>query len=279
MKKVVNQLIQLQELLEARAQQETLVGRGRLAQLDESIGVMSKELPVAIVAQFERLQKKGHVAIVPVVNGVCTGCGMTLPVSQVHAVHLAKEYQFCPNCSRFLYYPESSTPRRLAKSKRHTEPLKAGIARFSAPEIMIPSLNAGERDAAIAEICAQLQEQGFVDNGARLAEEALKREAIVSTAVEHGIAFPHVRGVEGGGLTLAVALSKKGIRFSPESKSLTHIIFFVAIPTAASAFYLKLLSGLTKAFEDEENREKIVTSETPDQLWKALLQTTRRTIL
>ena len=101
----------------------------------------------------------------------------------------------------------------------------------------------------------------------------------MSTAVDHGIAFPHARGVEGGGLTLAVGLSAKGIRFSPESRALSRIIFFVSIPTAASAFYLKLLSGLTKTFEKTAHREKLQAAETPEELWKALKSTTRAAIM
>lgn len=279
MKKIINQMIQLQDLVEARAQQETLASHGRLAQLDESIQAMLAALPTPIAAQFQRIQRKSHQGIVPVVTGVCGGCGMGLPVSLVHSVHASKELYTCPACSRYLYFPEASAPKRIAKTKRHLEPLKVGIARFSSPDLMIPALEATERDAAIAEICTQMQAHGFVDNGARLAEEALKREAIVSTAIEHGIAFPHARGVEGGGLTLACALSAKGIRFAADQRTLTRMVFFVAIPTAASAFYLKLLAGLTKTFEDEENRTKILACKASADLWKTLIQATRRAIL
>ena len=278
MKKVINQLIQLQDLIEARAQQETLEARSRLEPLEQAIQRMIQELPPPVAAQFQRIQKRGHVAIVPVVNGICSGCGMALPVSQVHAVHAASEMQYCPNCTRFLFHPEATAPRRLSKTRRHTEPMKVGIARFSAPELMLPHLQAVTRDDIIVEMCAAMEQQGFVDNGARLSEEALKREAIASTAFEHGIAFPHARGVEGGGLTLALGLSRKGVRFAPDSRNLTRIVFFVAIPTAASAFYLRLLAGLTKTFEDEQNREKLMDSDTAEKLWKTLCQVTRRTI-
>lgn len=279
MKRIINQMIQLQDLVEARAQQEAAASHGRLAHLEESIQAMLATLDSTVASQFQRIQRKSHQAIVPVVNGICGGCGMGLPVSLVHAVHAAAQLYTCPACSRFLYFPEANAPKRIAKTKRHLEPLKVGVARFSSPELMIPDLAAEERDPAIVEICSLMQERGFVDNGARLAEEALKREAIVSTAFEHGVAFPHARGVEGGGLTLACALSAKGIRFSPDQRVLTRMIFFVAIPTAASAFYLKLLSGLTKTFEDEENRARMLACETAPDLWKALTQTTRKAIL
>ena len=156
--------------------------------------------------------------------------------------------------------------------------MQAGIARFSSPDLMLPQLSATDRDGALKEMCDKLQAEGFVDNADRLLDEALRREAIMSTAIDHGIAFPHVRGVEGGGLTLALGISRKGIKFNPAARHLTRIVFFMVIPTAASAFYLKLLSGLTQTFNEEDARETLLKAATPEDLWKTLLKTTRTTV-
>jgi mannitol/fructose-specific phosphotransferase system IIA component (Ntr-type) len=277
MHKIINHLIQLQELMVARAQQEASLPGARLVQLDASIDTLFSQLPPTIGGQFRKIEKKGSLAIVPIANGVCSACGMSLPVSLVHAVHAADALHYCPNCARMLYYPEGS-PRRIGRRKRRSEPTKIGIDRFSSPVLMIPQLVSTERDEAIAELCSKMEAEGFVDNGQRLHEEALKREAIVSTAVDHGIAFPHVRGVEGGGLTLALGISPKGIRFEPGVRALTHILFFMVIPTAASAFYLKLLAGLNQSFQKEEAREKLFECDTPEKLWKALVKATKATI-
>lgn len=277
MHRITNHLIQLQELTIALAQQEASMPGTRLAQLESSIQTLASELPAPIYSQFHRLEKKGLVAVVPVAKGVCSACGMVLPVSLVHAVHAAEKLHSCPSCARILYYPESSA-RNIRKSQRRSEAPRVGIERFSSQELMVPQLASTERDDVIAELCNKLEAESFVDNGARLFEEALRREAIVSTAVEGGLAFPHVRGVEGGALTMALGLSKKGIKFSAGSKALTKVVFFMVIPTAASAFYLKLLSGLAQTFQKEEAREKLLECETPDKLWKALMKATKSTI-
>jgi mannitol/fructose-specific phosphotransferase system IIA component (Ntr-type) len=144
---------------------------------------------------------------------------------------------------------------------------------------MLPNLAADDRDGALTEICGRMESEGFTENGAALVDHALRREAIMPTVLENGIAFPHVRGVEGGGVTLALAVRPQGIRFSTTANTLTRIVFFVVIPSAASAFYLKLLSGLTQSFESEANREKLLSADTPETLWKALCQSTRKTIV
>jgi mannitol/fructose-specific phosphotransferase system IIA component (Ntr-type) len=163
-------------------------------------------------------------------------------------------------------------------TRRRSEPPKVGIERFSSVDLMIPRLEATDRDGAIAEIAHLMEEKKFIDSGSLLTGEALKREAIVSTAVDHGLAFPHVRGVDGGGLTVALGVSEKGLKFGGASRTLTRVIFFMTIPTAASAFYLKLLSGLTQAFRKEEAREKLLACEKPEDLWKQLVKLTKTTI-
>lgn len=280
MQRTINHLIQLQDLTLARAEQEASMPGAQLAQLDQSIETMLTELPEDVRSQISRQFQRGPLAIVPVAHKVCTACGMSLPASLVQAVRVAERLHACPNCARILYYTESA-PRHTAVSKtgrRRNDPPKVGIERFSSPSLMIPQLASSDRDDVIAEMSHLLQEKGFVDDGKLLTEEALKREAIVSTAVDHGLAFPHVRGVEGGGLTLALGVSPKGIRFGGTSRTLTRVVFLMVIPTAASAFYLKLLSGLTQTFRKEDAREKLLETDSPEALWKALLKTTKTSI-
>jgi len=50
------------------------------------------------------------------------------------------------------------------------------------------------------------------------------------------------------------------------------------IPTAASAFYLKLLAGLTEAFMVADARKQLLAQQDPPTLWKTLIKITRKTI-
>ncbi|HAL92955.1 MAG TPA: hypothetical protein DCM68_08035 [Verrucomicrobia bacterium] len=277
MQPIINLLVQLQELIIARAQQEAGMPGSQLDQLDASISSLTKEIPADLGLQFSRLLQKGPLAIVPVVNGVCTACGMALPVSLVHKVHAAEQIYQCPSCARLLFYRASSA-RNTRKAPRRSDPPKVGIERFSAETLMLPALKGADRETVLAEMCQKLKDEGFVDDAGQLLESALKREAIISTAVESGLAFPHVRSIEGGALTLALGITSKGIKFDPAGKAQTRIVFFMVIPTAASAFYLKLLSGLAQVFQKPENRDKLLEADTPEKLWKALMKTTRLVI-
>lgn len=274
---VVNHLIQLQELMLIRDEEKVTMSLPRLEQMDLSIKDMTGKLPTETRVFFEKLHKKDHVVIVPVSDGICAGCGMKLPISLVQAVRLGREIHGCPNCAKMLFFPESA-PRWVGKPPRRSEPRKVGISRFSSHTLMIPKLESEDMEGIIRELAYKMEYEGFVDKADRLVESALRREAILSTAVDHCLAFPHVRNVEGGGLTLAMGITAKPVKWSGNAEPVTRLVFFTAIPTAASAFYLKLLAGLMEALMKPESRKAIFAEKDADKLWKALCKVTRTTI-
>lgn len=277
MRSIINHLIQLQELTLIRDEQRALYGQEHMQSLNESIVDMTQKLPGNLKTTFERLHKKDHIVIAPMSAETCSVCGMRLPISLQQQVRKCAEILSCPNCARILYHLESPV-RRIAARARRTAPQKVGISRFSSQMLMIPEIASTKRDDVIAELGQLMEQGGYVDKGDRLVKEALRRESILSTATEHGLAFPHARGIEGGGLALALGISRKGIDFDGGSNSLSKIIFFMAIPTSASAFYLKLLAGLAETFSDPESRKAVMAGKTQDELWKALIKVTRKHI-
>ena len=275
--KLINQMIQLQELIVADMQKKTLMPKIRLEELEKAIETLTADLPLQIRTHFNRLVQKHPEAIVPVSSETCAGCGMGLTRSLVNAVHKAEQLHRCPNCARFLYYPEQLVERERT-SRVYGEVRKVGIARFSAPELMMVSLKGTTPEEVLREMCDRMAGENFVEDGGHLLDLALQREAIVSTAVDHGLAFPHVRGVEGGGLTMVVGIHRKGVKFGGPGRTLSRIFFFMVIPTATSAFYLKLISGLSRVFREKEASNMLMEANTEPDLWKALIKSTKKMI-
>ncbi len=275
--KLINQLIQLQELVVADMQKKAAMPKARLEELENSIVALGSDLPQQVKTHFNRLLQKHPEAIVPVSSDTCAGCGMGLTRSLVNAVHKAEQLHRCLNCTRFLYYPEQLIERERT-SRVYGEARKVGISRFTSPELMVVSLKGTTPEEVLGEICTRMADEGFVADGEHLLDLALQREAIVSTAVDSGIAFPHVRGVEGGGMTMLVGIHKKGVKFGGPGRTLTRVFFFMAIPTATSAFYLKLVSGLACIFREKEAREALLSAQTEEELWKVLIKTTKKMI-
>jgi mannitol/fructose-specific phosphotransferase system IIA component (Ntr-type) len=275
--KLINQLIQLQELVVANLQKKVSMPKARLEELEKSIAALGSDLPPQIKTHFNRLLTKHPEAIVPVSSDTCAGCGMSLGKSLVNSVHKAEQMFRCPNCTRFLYYPEQLVERDR-QSRVYGEARKTGIGRFTSPELMMVPLKGTTPEEVLGEMCERMETEGFVHDGAQLLDLALQREAIVSTAVDNGLAFPHVRGVEGGGLAMVVGIHKKGIKFGGPGRTLTRVFFFMVIPTATSAFYLKLLSGLSRTFREKEPREMLLNAKSEEELWASLIKATKKMI-
>lgn len=275
--KLINQMIQLQELIVANLQKKASMPKVRLEELEKAIGALGSDLPLQIKTHFNRLIQKHPEAIVPISTGICAGCGMALTKSLVNSVHKAEQMHRCPNCARYLYYPEQLIERERT-NRVYGEARKTGIGRFTSPELMMVSLKGATPEEVLGEMCNRMAEEGFVEDANQLLDLALQREAIVSTAVDNGLAFPHVRGVEGGGLSMVVGIHRKGIKFGGPGRTLSRVFFFMVIPTATSAFYLKLLSGLSRIFREKEAREALLAAKTEDHLWKALIKSTKKMI-
>ena len=267
---------QLQEMILTRDEHRHAGDGSHMGRLNESIDAMIEKLPVDVRTLFQRLYNKDHMVMTPMYNGNCSICGMRLPIAQVQAVRACKAIQNCPNCARILF-EETDAPQWIGDATTRASARKSGISRFSNSSLMIESLAATNREEAITELCRLMEERKFVSNSDRLIQSALEREAVLSTAMGKGIAFPHVRGVEGGGLTLALGVSKEGFVWDDDGNKV-NIVFMITIPTAVSAFYLRLMSGLTETFLKEQNRTALLEADSAESLWKVLVKATRYSV-
>ena len=274
MKSQINILRQLQELVLTRDEHHQTGDGSHLDALNDSIADLQQKLDPQVAGLYDRLYKKNHIVISAMTNNCCAVCGMQVPIAQGQQVRLAQHLVTCSSCGRILFAADEDAARNVAEAPDHDNP-KTGISRFSAEELMVVGLDGKTREDAIAALAGAMEKGKFVANADSLIASALEREGILSTAMEGGLAFPHVRGVEGGGLTLAMGVSKKGIDWGGEK---VHIVFLSAIPVAVSAFYLRLMAGLTQAFSKEANRKALLDAKDAKTLWKALQKATRATV-
>ena len=280
MKNQINLLTQLQELVLTRDElRQTSGAEAKTDALDASIDALVDKLDPQPKVLYQRLDKKSHIVMAPMSGGCCAVCGMRLPISQVQQVRMAKTIQACSSCGRMLYDEDEDAPRHTAGKAGSDEPRKTGIGRFSAEELMVCDLKSGDTRGAIAELAEAMSSGGFVSNPAALVDAAMERESIMSTAVGGNLAFPHVRGVEGGGLTLALGVSRGGFKYDAAG-TVVNLVFFSVIPVAVSPFYMRLMAGLAQAFSKESARAALVSAAGVSRasLWKALVKATRHTV-
>ena len=281
MKQQINLIRQLQELVLTRDEHHQTGDGSHLDQLNDSIDELMGKLGTDARNLYNRLYKKSHIVVAPMSNGCCAVCGMQVPIAQNQQVYICEHFVTCSSGGRNLYATESDAATYVKEKAAvarddDARSVKVGISRFTAEELLSADLKATTREEAIAELAGLMEKAKFIANADSLVTAAMEREAVLSTALGNDLAFPHVRGVEGGALTLAMGISKKGIDWGDGETA--HIIFLSAIPVAVSEFYLRLMSGLMKSFEKAEARNSVIKATSQAALWKLLLKLTRTTI-
>lgn len=274
MKSQINTLRQLQELVLTRDEHNQTGDGSHLDVLNDAIDALQQKLSPQVAGLYARLYKKSHIVISAMVNNCCAVCGMQVPIAQGQQVRLCQHLVTCSSCGRILFAADEDSVVNTSEAPDRDNP-KTGISRFSAEELMICDLGADTREQAIAKLALAMESHGFISSAENLVTAALERESVLSTAMEGGLAFPHVRGVEGGGLTLAMGVSQEGIDWDGEK---VNMVFLSAIPVAVSAFYLRLMAGLAQSFAKDANRKSVLEAKDAAALWKALQKATRTTV-
>jgi predicted nucleic acid-binding Zn-ribbon protein len=75
-------------------------------QAQEERAKITAQIDSKILAQYERVNKSGKVAVAAVVTGTCQGCRMRVPPQLFIEIQKLKAVHYCPNCLRLLYLPE-----------------------------------------------------------------------------------------------------------------------------------------------------------------------------
>jgi len=269
----IDVLRQIQHLILIRDEDDR-VGRGRSQSapaaddLQLKMSALVQSLAPDAAQLYTRLSAKNRIFMSPLAKGNCSACGLKMPTSVLQHILGQTRYEVCTNCGRILYAPEVK-----ATGVRMGEPdPKYLLSRFSTAKLMVPALKAATREEAIAELVAVLAKEKVLVDPEKVVAAALAREHILTTAVGHGLAFPHMRGVEEGMLTFAAGISPTGIDWAGEK---VHLVIFTALPIIASPFYLKLISALAQSFMDDEKLPFVMAATDAKSLWRELNKATR----
>lgn len=272
-------LKKIQDLSLTRAE---CVARGDTANADALSSEMAElagSLDQRVHALYGRISAARPLFMSAMHNGKCSGCGMQVPVATAKMVRMAAHLVTCTTCGRILYDNAGAvaSSRKVEDVDDDNISKVRGVARFSSEQLMVADLKASTMQAAIGELSRTMADGGFVSDGEALARLALEREAVLTTRIEAGVAVPHVRGVEGGALAFALGISRDGIVWDDSGEKVNFIVLS-AIPSAGSAFFLKLMSDLMAAFRRKASRQALLEAKDSASLWAALDKATSRII-
>jgi len=92
-----------------KIQAETINKESQLAALTEEEKRITPDMEDEMLFKFQRIiRNKSGVGIVPIRSNVCSGCHMVLPAQFVNDIRGGGDIQFCPYCSRILFWEEDA---------------------------------------------------------------------------------------------------------------------------------------------------------------------------
>jgi uncharacterized protein len=110
------QLAQREKDVEALRQHvatEEAAAAARIAELQAELDqqesgrqAIASQLPRDLLRRYEQVQRRRGIAVVPVVDGICKGCFMSLPPQLNNIIARLTSLESCPSCQRLLYRVE-----------------------------------------------------------------------------------------------------------------------------------------------------------------------------
>jgi len=91
---------------EAAVATRTTELQSELEQQESGRDAIASQLPRDLLRRYEQIQRRRVIALVPVVDGICKGCFMSLPPQLNNIIARCTTLESCPSCQRLLYRAE-----------------------------------------------------------------------------------------------------------------------------------------------------------------------------
>jgi mannitol/fructose-specific phosphotransferase system IIA component (Ntr-type) len=118
------------------------------------------------------------------------------------------------------------------------------------------------------------------DNGGPQFEDVLAavtaREAVLSTAIDYGVAIPHGESPLLPELRLAAGTSAEPVGFDARDAEPVGLFFLLVGPEGAGGAHVKALSRLSRLVREEPFREQLLTARDPGEFCRFFREGERR---
>jgi len=145
------------------------------------------------------------------------------------------------------------------------------IAEFFQESLCIFDLKSTDKRGALAEMVECISSEFRLKDKDLILDMLMNREALGSTAIGKGVAFPHGRSIALQELTLLFARSEAGVEFDALDKTPTHLFFLIiAPPQDKENLYLQVLGHLVELIKTSSIRQQLMDAANYDMLNSAL---------
>ena len=138
---------------------------------------------------------------------------------------------------------------------------------------VFPELVSTTKPDVLREISEKIAEAVPRLNVQRLNETLAEREEICSTAIDSGVAIPHVKLLDIPDVTIAFARSEIGVDFDSLDGERTHLFAVLITPeNCPMETRVKLLARLSRILGQNDLRPKLVASKEASEIYNLLIE-------
>ncbi len=133
--------------------------------------------------------------------------------------------------------------------------------------LIITELVSRERDSVLEEMVRHLKTAHKITKDKDLFDKLVQREKLGSTAIGEGIAIPHCKLKERESPLLALAVSRKGVRFEAPDGKPTHVFFLAVSSPDNPGQSLQLLAAIASLVRKAGSlQKKVMGARSSDQI-------------
>ena len=161
--------------------------------------------------------------------------------------------------------------QRLSVNKLIPQGGNIHLETIASPDRIIFLNFSSKRDALLA-LVDNISTSPQIKNRQELAQEMLKREELMSTAIGRGIAIPHIRLSSVTDLVVSVGISQTDIiDFQALDDEPVRLLFMIAAASNQHAYYLQTLSFFSARFKNRELRDSLLAAKNPQEAYAILI--------
>ncbi|MDR3210368.1 MAG: cation:proton antiporter [Planctomycetota bacterium] len=173
--------------------------------------------------------------------------------------------------------------RDLAKPKEYRRTLRSVTSVRALPlrqrrEILIPEavimrLNSQDKEEAIRELLQNLvwRRENEISDIDEIFSAIMDRESVAPTELEYGVALPHGRSDNVQHVMAAVGICPAGMNLKCLDGSPARLMILVVSPKNTSGPHLQFLASVTGSLRTQEKVDRIVSSNSPNEVVKLLI--------
>jgi mannitol/fructose-specific phosphotransferase system IIA component (Ntr-type) len=134
------------------------------------------------------------------------------------------------------------------------------------PEVIRTPLASTQKDEILRELSGILAAgAGVPDRAGDVLDAILRREALLSTGIGHGVALPHARCSCLSSPAMAVGTTARPVDFDALDGAPVQLVWMMAGPERTAGQHVRTLAAVSELLRDERVRTRLSRAATPEQ--------------